>query len=53
MFLKAYNTLMADRETLLKACEAMRSLVCDCTELNAQIDRLNEEIQVVAELVNQ
>jgi len=27
--------------------------VCDCTELNTEIDRLNEEIQVVAELVSQ
>ena len=53
MFLKAYNTLMADRDILLKACEAMRSLVCDCTEQNAEIDRLNEELQVIAELVSQ
>ena len=53
MFLKAYNTLMADRDILLKACEAMRSLVCDCTEQNAEIDRLNEDLQVIAELVSQ
>lgn len=31
----------------------MRSVVADCTELNAEIEALNEEIQVVAELVSQ
>lgn len=53
MFMKAYNILMGDRETLINSCEVMRNLVCDCTEQNTEIDRLNEEIQVVAELVNQ
>jgi len=53
MFLKAYNILMGTREQVLEACEEMRLLVSDCTELDAEIDALNEEIQVVAELVSQ
>ena len=53
MFLKAFNQLMGSRENVLKACEAMREIVADCTELDAEIEALNEEIQVVAELVNQ
>jgi len=53
MFLKAYNELMADREQVITACEAMRVIIADCTDLTAEIDSLNEEIQVVAELVNQ
>lgn len=53
MFLRAYNQLMGSREQVIKACEAMRSVVADFTELDVEIDALNEEIQVVAELVNQ
>lgn len=53
MFLKAFNQLMGSREQVLKACEAMREIVADCTALDAEIDSLNDEIQVVAELVNQ
>lgn len=52
-FLKAFNQLMGSREKHLKACEAMREVVADWTELNAEIEALNEELQVVAELVSQ
>ena len=37
----------------MQACEVMRSIVSDCSKLDAEIDALNEEIQVVAGLVNQ
>ena len=53
MFLKAFNQLIGSREQVIKACEAMREIVSDCTALDAEIDALNDEIQVVAELVNQ
>ena len=53
MFLKAYNQLMGSREQVIQACEVMRSIASNCTELDASIDALNEEIQVVAGLVNQ
>ena len=51
--MKPYNQLMGTREQVIKACEIMRSVVADCEKLNAEIDALNEEIQVVAELVSQ
>lgn len=52
-FLKAFNQLMGSRKKHLKACEAMREVVADWTELNAEIEALNEELRVVAELVSQ
>lgn len=53
MFLQAYNQLMGNREQVIQACEVMRSIASDCSKLDAETDALNEEIQVVAELVNQ
>ncbi len=53
MFLKAYNQLMGSRVQVIQACEIMRSVIADFTELDAEIDTLNEEIQVVAGLVSQ
>lgn len=52
-FLKAYNSLMGNREELLATGEVMREAVSDCTALNAEIDALNTEIKVVAEMVDQ
>lgn len=52
-FFTAFNQLMDSREQVLKACETMREVVADCTDLDTEIDTLNEEIQIVAELVNQ
>ena len=53
MFLRAYTQLMGNRELVIQACEVMRSMVSDCSKLDAEIDALNEEIQVIAGLVNQ
>ena len=53
MFLAAYNQLMTNRDQLLRDCEAMREMVNGCPILEAEIDSLNEEIQVVAGLVRQ
>ncbi len=53
MFLKAYNQLMGNRDQVIQACEVMRSVVADLTDLDAEIEALNEEIQVVAGLVSQ
>ena len=47
------DKLMANRNQVIKACEVMRTVVTDCTELDTQIDTLNEEIRVVAEMVSQ
>jgi len=50
-FLIAYNRLMADHENVVSDCMLMRQVLSDCTALDAEIDNLNEEITVVAELV--
>lgn len=50
-FLIAYNRLMADRESVISDCALMRQVLSDTTSLDAELDSLNEEITVVAELV--
>ena len=44
---------MGSREQVIQACEVMRTVVSDFTEIDAEIEALNEEIQVVAGLVSQ
>ena len=53
MFLQAYNQLIGNRKQIIQACEAIRIMVTDCSALDAEIDALNEELQIVAELVKQ
>ncbi len=50
-FLFAYNRLMESRDSVVRDCELMRTALSDCTALDAEIDRLTEEIEVVAEMV--
>jgi len=50
-FLIAYNLLMKNRDGVIGDCELIRLAVSDCTALDAEIDRLSEEIEVVAEMV--
>ena len=50
-FLIAYNSLMESRDSVVSDCELMRAALSDCTVLDAEIDRLTEEIEVVAEMV--
>jgi chromosome segregation ATPase len=42
---------MADRESVIVDCAIMRQVLSDTTTLDAELDSLNEEITVVAELV--
>ncbi|HKM32210.1 MAG TPA: recombinase family protein [Oscillospiraceae bacterium] len=50
-FLFAYNQLMENRDGVISDCNQIRQLVSDCTELDAEIDKLTEEIEVLAEMV--
>ena len=52
MFLKAYNELMGSRDELIRACGDIYSYLTDCTDITESIKNLNDEIRVVAELVN-
>lgn len=38
---------------MLEDCALMIETICDCTELDAKIETLNEELNVVSELVSQ
>lgn len=50
-FLFAYNQLMQNRDGVINDCNQIRQLVSDCTALDAEIDKLTEEIEVLAEMV--
>ena len=50
-FLIAYSRLMENRDGIVSDCELMRRTLSDCTALDTEIDRLTEEIEVVAEMV--
>jgi hypothetical protein len=50
-FLIAYNLLMADRESVIQDCTQIRQALSNTTELDTEVDGLNEELTVVAELV--
>jgi len=49
-FLQAYNALLVDRESLLKDCEAMLRFLTDNTSLDAELEMLRSEQEVVAGL---
>ena len=53
IFIKAYNLAMKDKTRVIEDCLLMVETICDCTELNAEIETLNEELKVVSELVSQ
>ena len=53
IFVRAYNLAMTDKTRVIEDCHLMIETICDCTELNAEIEALNEELKVVSELVNQ
>ena len=51
MFVTAYNILVGNLNGLIEDCEEMCAVVGNHDELDSEIERLNDEIQVVAELV--
>jgi len=50
-FLKAYNQLMGNREQVIADCRGILEMLTDCTELDAMIAKMNDEIAVVSEQV--
>lgn len=50
-FLLAYNQLMQNRDGVIADCTQMRRKVSDCAALDAEIEKLTEEIDIVAEMV--
>lgn len=49
-FLIAFNTLMGDRQELFANCRLSQSILCDCSEIEAELEELRREIEVVTEL---
>lgn len=53
IFVQAYNLAMADKSRVIEDCELMIQTICDCSELNTEIETLTEELKIVSELVSQ
>ena len=49
-FMAAYNRLLEDRERYLAACRAATSILTDTSGIDAELDRLLSEMEVVSEL---
>ena len=49
-FLAAFNQLLNGKDTLLEDCRVMQSHLTDCSALDAELDELLQEIEVVTEL---
>lgn len=50
-FIKAFNTLMENKEQLLDDCRYIQSTLCDTTLIDVQLKIAIEEMQVVKELL--
>ena len=50
MFIKAYNQSMTDVDRIVEDCEKMKELLCDTSELDGQIESLDQELNVVLEM---
>ena len=50
-FLDAFNRLLPNRERLIEDCRLIQSTLTDCADLNAEIDELLQETEIVAGLI--
>lgn len=49
-FVGAFNAILADKDSALENCRLMQSTLTDCSGIDAEIESLLEEIDVVTEL---
>lgn len=49
-FVGVFNAILADKDSALENCRLMQSTLTDCSGLDAEIESLLEEIDVVTEL---
>lgn len=49
-FVDAFNAILADKDSALENCRLMQSTLTDCSGIDAEIESLLEEIDVVTEL---
>lgn len=51
MFIKAYNQLLSEKKEIIANAELMRVTLCGTSELAAERDKLQEELTVLAEMI--
>lgn len=49
-FLEAFNSILLYRDELISNCRLAQEVLCDCANIDAEINELHREIEVVAEL---
>lgn len=49
-FVEAFNSILEYREELITNCRLAQETICDCTDLDAELNELHRELEVVAEL---
>jgi len=49
-FMKAFNSILVYRKELIASCLLVQQAICDCTEIDAQIEELQRELDVIYEL---
>ncbi len=49
-FLVAFNKLLGGRNALLEDCRLMQNHLTDCSAIDAELEELRQEIDVVTEL---
>ena len=49
-FVAALNAIIGSKDNILEDCRLMQTILTDCTGIDAEIESLLEEIEVVAEL---
>lgn len=52
LFVKAYNEVIVNRERLIEDCELMIASITEMPELEESIANINDELQVIAGLIN-
>lgn len=49
-FLEAFNSIIASREELIANCRLSQETLCNCSSIDAKLDELHREIEVVSNL---
>lgn len=49
-FIRAYNILVYDRDSVLEDCRLMLEAICDCKDIDEKLQKLYEEVEIVTEL---
>jgi len=49
-FVDAFNSIMIYRDELIDNCRLAQEVLCDCTGIDAELENLHREIEVITEL---